>query len=370
MPIATITPLNGTQTSLLAQALNGSANGTLAQALNAAIQRGSDAAARSQRQEEVLINTQQQNISNDLQKDRDKQTRVMELMKYSSNERQNKVQNDINFAENGRAQEKFGFERQDRIMAQELGVTAPEIAQFNKQQFELKAQQEREIANARIGQYKSAADLNGQRFGFEKAGIDQKAQSDAKFKAYSDSMNQVPAEQPDRPKIAGQMFDAMAADPMIAPEQLNRFGFAYGLNKAPYGSSSEKAPAIVDPLKEQTNELKSFSNNKKAQLQNKESEISSLLQDTNAFSRIGAGDLNAEDFLRREIKAVDQYKTKEAYVAAGKLDSRPLTPKEIAARQLAYDKIKEYNGIYFSYDGEDQSKPSDSLRPRNPASPN
>lgn len=126
MAIATITPLNQTQTSLLTQALDGS-TGVLAQALNSAIQAGMQQANIQLQQENQLITEQQRNIANERAERRAAESRAFRLMEFGRSLGQDRR---AESAEN-RAETQFGFQQDDRALAAELGVTGPEVARAN-----------------------------------------------------------------------------------------------------------------------------------------------------------------------------------------------------------------------------------------------
>lgn len=127
MAIATITPMDNTQQTLLAQALNG-ATGTLAQAINSAIQRGMQDANMQLTQENAFLSEQQRNIANERAERFDQRNRAQWLMDFARRERQDQLGNQINAQDADMRQEKFGFEREDREVAKDLNVTDPQIA--------------------------------------------------------------------------------------------------------------------------------------------------------------------------------------------------------------------------------------------------
>ena len=127
MPVATITPLNSTQTNLLANALNGS-TGTLAQALNAAIQRSQQDVQVQAQQEDALLTERQRRLANDRAERFDLRNRFETDRAFRASEDGRRFIEGLKNKAEERTAIRFEDERIDRVRAEELDVTAPELA--------------------------------------------------------------------------------------------------------------------------------------------------------------------------------------------------------------------------------------------------
>jgi predicted RNA binding protein with dsRBD fold (UPF0201 family) len=146
MAIATITPQNTFQSSSFSQSLSG-AGASLQSALNMAIQRGSQSAQIQLQQENNILNAQNQSIAREVAQVDKRNADMKFLLSFNETEKANTLRN-ANMELNNRIGE-FGFEQtqEDRYKAEDLNVTAPQLASNEEKRREERQKSDLESAD-------------------------------------------------------------------------------------------------------------------------------------------------------------------------------------------------------------------------------
>lgn len=149
MPIAPISPINSTQSNLLANALNGSTQ-SLSSAINAAIQATSQDVRTQLQQETNFLNTQQRNIAEDRAERFDLRDRAEFALQFGRQLENDGISNGVAVSKENRADEQFGFLRTDREELRDANLSTAERTGRSEQRLDDKLDQDTRLSNARI----------------------------------------------------------------------------------------------------------------------------------------------------------------------------------------------------------------------------